>query len=228
MISTNILNHEPVTKNIYNRIFLNLQTILTMKTLKFYALTGAIALAMVFASCSKEEVDAPFSSASNSASKTLTSFEKADLLSLLETQKLHRDVYLWMHAQVEKSVLAELADRDARYMDLLSVRVDKYGIENPTADRVAGEYADAAIQNEYNEFIRTNLEWAEMVNYAIQMEESLISAICQCESKLQGNTDLGRIYQDMKKESEIAVYELNLEEKGLIHIFAPKPEIKDM
>lgn len=200
-----------------------------MKTLKFYALASTIALAMVFVSCSEEEADAPFYSGPNSGSNELSSYEEAGLLTLLETQKFHRDVYTWMNTAVENSLFQELALRDGNIMERLSVKVDKYGLENPIIDRTPGEYADSYIQQQYDDFISSNnADLDQFMAYAKQMEASMFSDICECQSILEGNADIGKIYEDMKLECETQLNALYGDTKGLIHIFAIKNEIRDM
>jgi len=200
-----------------------------MKTIKFYAVSTLVVLAMIFASCSKEELDTPFYTADNGVSKELNSFEKAGLLSLLEMQKMQRDVYYWMNTQYESPVFADLAHRDGQLMERLSIKVDKYGLVNPVVDKLIGEFEDASIQNQYNDFIReTAGDIESMIVEAQKMETSFIYEVETQQTNLSGNADIVQLYTDLIQESEAQLNSLNNETKGLIHIYAPKNEIKDM
>jgi hypothetical protein len=200
-----------------------------MKTLKFYAVATLVALAMVFVSCSKDELDTPFYTADNGVSKTLNNFEKNGLVSLLEKEKMHRDVYTWMNTQFPSEVFTQLAERDGHYMEVLSIKVDKYGIANPTVGKLPGEFVDASVQNQYNDFIRiTTGDLVAMINKAQAMEEALIAEVQEQQSTLSGNTDIGQVYDGLLQESISQLNSLKNDTKGLIHIYAPTNPIKDM
>jgi len=193
-----------------------------MKTLKFYALLGTLALAIVFVSCSKDETIAPFNSAQNGASTDLNNFEKAGLLSLVEKQKLHRDIYDLMAEKDHEPIFTIMSVCDAKYMELLSIKVDKYGLDNPTVDNMAGEYENAQIQADYNEFIRSNnFDLNQMLVYARKMEEAIIIEIRFHEANVSGNTDIVKIYDDLINESQIQLEALNDELKSLTNINVP-------
>ena len=199
-----------------------------MKTAKFYAVTILAALAMVFVSCSKDEIDSNPYAVSNGNAKDLSNFEKQGLVSLLETQKMHRDVYTWINDQFPSAVFTSLAESDGKYMELLSVKLDKYGIQNPTLDKLPGEFESHEVQNQYNEFVRLSFgDLKAMIENARVMEESMISLVRDQQLNLSGNDDLRQIYGDLIQESISQLNTLNDNMKGLIHIYAPKDEIRE-
>jgi hypothetical protein len=200
-----------------------------MKTLKFLTLAILAALTIALVSCSKDELDTPFYTADNGVSKELTSLEKAGLLTLLEKQKMHRDVYNWIYAQFPSQVFSSLAKHDGALMERLSIKVDKYGLVNPVIDKLAGEFADASIQVQYNDFTRdASGDLEKMINGAKAMEAELIAEVAKERSILSGNPDIDQVYGELMLESQGHLNILNDEMKGLIHIYAPMNPIKDM
>lgn len=199
-----------------------------MKTLKFYAAIGTLIMAMAFAGCSKDEVDTPFYSASNGTSKDLSADEKEGLLSLLELQKMQVDVYSVMADRIQQPVFNDLAEQDAKLMELLAVKVDKYGLDNPITGKAAGEFEDEAVQNKYNAFIRTtNFGWNEMIAYATDMEEELIDVIQEQKTKISGNMDIVQLYEEILQQSVSDLNALNEEWENYSHIYAPKDEHRE-
>jgi len=198
-----------------------------MKTLRFYALLGTLALAMVFVSCSKDETDAPFYSGPNGTSKDLSSFEKAGLLSLVEKQKLHRDIYDAMAEKIQEPIFSILSQNDAQYMELLAIIVDKNGLDNPIVGKTAGEYEDSQIQAEYDAFMRSNnFGWNQMLIYARQMEEALIAEVQFHGANLSGNTEIMKIYDDLMNESQSQLEALNDEIKSVTNTILPDAELE--
>ena len=199
-----------------------------MKTVKFYAAAVLLAVAVVFAGCSKDETDTPIRTTTNGDSKALSNFEKDGLVRLLETQKMHRDVYTWMNSQFPSSVFAGLASDDGNYMDRLSQMVDRYGITNPTLDKLPGEFEDVGVQNQYNEFVRlTAGDLEAMVENAKVMDQEMICTVQEQQLNLCGNDDLRQIYGNLIQQSKNQLQALSYETEGLIHLYAPKNEIRD-
>jgi hypothetical protein len=194
-----------------------------MKTIQIFALAGTFLLAIFLGGCSKDEADTPFYSAANGTSKELTELEKAGLLSLLETEKFHRDVYSVIAERLQSPFFEELSAEDAILMDLLSIKVDKYGLVNPIVGVEAGSYSDAVIQNSYSEFIETNTsDLLTLVAYAEDMERSMIDQIETQQSLLSGNSDIVAAYDQMLKKSIAQLRLLADEMEGLRHIYAPQ------
>lgn len=200
-----------------------------MKTAKFFAAATLVAVAMIFAGCSKDELDTPFYTADNGVSKELSSLEKAGLLNLLESEKMQKDVYEWIYSQYPSEVFADMAFQDGQAMELLSIKVDKYGLENPIHGKLPGEFTDVNVQNEYNDFVRTTVGNLEaMIEQARCMEEAFITKVQEQESLLSGNADIRIIYQDLITTSSMQMNSLADNKDGLIHLYAPKNEIREM
>ncbi len=198
-----------------------------MKTLNLYAAV-ILALAVVFASCSKEEIEAPIRTPDSGDVQGLSNFERDGLVALLETQKMHRDVYAWMNDQFPSAVFAALAESDGEGMERLSQAVNKYGIYNPTSNRLPGEFEDVGLQNRYNEFIRLTVgDLPAMIENARVMEEEVICQLQEQQLCLCGNDDLRELYGNLIQESKTQLQALAYETDGLIHVYAPKNEIRE-
>lgn len=196
--------------------------------MKSYAVPALLALAMIFASCSKDELDTPFYTAANGTSKALTEYEKAGLVTLLETQKMHRDVYTWMNTQAEYPVFSDLLACDCQLMEKLSITVDKYGLHNPTVGKETGEFEDSYIQSRYNDIIRsTEGGIASMFTAAKAMEAAMIVEVREHQNALSGNADIGLVYADLIVQSENQLIQLDEESRKGGTIPIPRDPVKD-
>ena len=142
---------------------------------------------------------------------------------------MHRDVYEWIYSQFPSDVFADMARRDGQAMELLSIKVDKYGLVNPIEGKLPGEFTDVNVQEQYNEFVRTttgNLE--AMIDQARAMEEAFIACVQEQESLLSGNADIQAIYQDLIENASVQLNILADSKEGLIHMYAPRNEIREM
>ena len=199
-----------------------------MKTIRFYAVTALAAIAMIFVSCSKDEFESPVYVSDNGDSQTLGDFQKDGLVYLLETEKMHRDVYNWINTQFPSAIYAELAEGDEEFVKQLTEEVGKYGITNPTLNKIPGEFEDVGVQNQYNEFVRlTNGDLQAMLENARAMEERMISAVQEQQLNLCGNDCLRQIYGNLIQQTTSQLKSLNDEMKGLIYSDDPENEIRD-
>lgn len=169
-----------------------------MKTLNYFAIIGLFAGSMILVSCSKDEVADPFYTGSSSNTKVLSPIEKEGLLSLAEFQKMHLDVYTQLAEKSTNPLFVEFGRDEEILLDLLSIRIDKYGLFNPLINNGPGEYEDSRIQAIYDEFVSSNYTGDyQMLIYAKQMEEELISEIGVHMPNVTGNTDIINLYTDL-------------------------------
>jgi len=187
-----------------------------MKTLKIHTLIGTIALALIFISCSKSESIAPTQSPPVNDSKDLSGAEAAFLLSTVEKQKMHSDVYNEMDLKAKDQIFTIMSEDDVQYKEMLSAIVDKYGLDNPISDKISGEYEDHKIQATYDDFINNNnYNWEEMLLYAQKMEEMLITDLQFHLANVSGHADVSEIYNDLIKESKGQLEALNKELRSI-------------
>ena len=199
-----------------------------MKTIKFYAVTAIAAIAMVVVSCSKDEIETPVYITDNGDSQTLGDFQKEGLVYLLETEKMHRDVYTWINTQFPSALIADLAEGDQEFVKRLTEEVGKNGIANPTLNKLPGEFEDIGVQNQYNEFLRlTNGDLQAMLENARVMEERLISTAQEQQLNLCGNDCLRQVYGNLIQQTTAQLKALDDELKGLVYSDDPVNEIRD-
>ena len=81
---------------------------------------------------------------------TLTTTQKAQLKFLVEEEKLARDVYTYLAAQVTTRKFSNIARSEQTHMNYLATLLTKYKLWNPTTNRKAGVFYNQDIQKLYN------------------------------------------------------------------------------
>lgn len=79
-----------------------------------------------------------------------TTTQKVQLQYLVEEEKLARDVYAYLAANVTSQKFSNITRSEQMHMDTLSALLKKYGISNPVLTRSAGVFKDAKLQALYN------------------------------------------------------------------------------
>ena len=168
-----------------------------MKTAKFATGMVLVALAMIFASCSRDETD-PSHAATGDNPLILNDCEKCGLAVLLETAKMHRDIYTWINARFPHDEFTELAESEGTCRQLLTEKAERYGLTNPTLNKLPGEFENPGLQNQYNEFIRLSTGGLQdMIDNAIVMEEAMICKVVEQQCNLCGKDDIRQVYGDL-------------------------------
>ena len=78
-----------------------------------------------------------------------TTTQKLQLQYLVEEEKLARDVYLYLSANVTTQKFANIAKAEQVHMDQISLLLKTYAISNPTLTRKTGVFKDAKLQALY-------------------------------------------------------------------------------
>lgn len=110
-----------------------------MKPLVFISTLAAISIA--FSACNKQDNPTPTDS--------LTESEQADLLFMLEEEKLARDTYLNLAELWNEQQFGNIAASEQRHMDAIVDLLNTYQIEYEILDR--GIFADTELQQLYND-----------------------------------------------------------------------------
>jgi hypothetical protein len=87
------------------------------------------------------------------ATSTLSADEIAGLQFMREEEKLARDVYLTFYQQYGLSIFNNIANSEATHMASVKTLLDRYGIADPVAGNVVGEFENADLQALYNQLI---------------------------------------------------------------------------
>ncbi|MDB4303405.1 DUF2202 domain-containing protein [Desulfosarcina sp.] len=169
-----------------------------MKTIKFYALIGAVLGAMLCVSCSKDDDE----DVTPVPTTTLSDAEKSGLLEMIEIEKLHRDIYQTMSENNQCELFGELCNCDGDFMNLLSAKVDKYKLINPIKEGINGVYDNDELQVIYNEFMKISDEQLKQLLYfAKELEEHALLNVDVFIANTQSKDDIRDIYLDIKKQS---------------------------
>jgi hypothetical protein len=80
-----------------------------------------------------------------------TAAQKLQLQYLVEEEKLARDVYAYLAANVTSQKFSNIVKSEQTHMDNISALLKKYNYFNPTLNRAAGVYRDQELQALYYE-----------------------------------------------------------------------------
>jgi hypothetical protein len=134
-----------------------------VSTLLAAALFGALALAPV---------------ASAVTPTTLTTTQKAQLKYLVEEEKLARDVYTYLSAQVTTRKFSNIARSEQTHMNYLATLLTKYKLWNPTTNRKAGVFYNQELQGLYNTLTAEGaVGLLEAYGVGVKVEEADIASI---------------------------------------------------
>lgn len=79
-----------------------------------------------------------------------TTAQKATLQYLVEEEKLARDVYAYLSAQVTTQKFSNIVRSEQFHMDQIAALLKTYGAYNPTLTRKAGVFKNVELQKLYN------------------------------------------------------------------------------
>ena len=82
-----------------------------------------------------------------------TAAQKLQLQYLVEEEKLARDVYAYLAANVTSQKFSNIVKSEQTHMDNISALLKKYNLFNPTTTRAAGVFRDKELQALYNDLI---------------------------------------------------------------------------
>lgn len=85
----------------------------------------------------------------HAATITLSASEKANLVYLIEEEKLARDVYNFLAATVTSRKFANIAQSEQTHMNLVASLLKTYGITDPTKNEPVGVFKNATLASLY-------------------------------------------------------------------------------
>ena len=105
-----------------------------------------------------------------------TAAQKLQLQYLVEEEKLARDVYAYLAANVTSQKFSNIVKSEQTHMDNISALLKKYNYFNPTTTRAPGVFRDAELQKLYNNLIaQGSVSVAAAMQVGIAIEELDIS-----------------------------------------------------
>lgn len=84
---------------------------------------------------------------------TLSDDDIAGLIYMANEEKLAHDVYRAFAEKYDVPTFARIADSEARHQVAVRTMLERYGIEDPTAELAEGVFSDAALQQLYAELM---------------------------------------------------------------------------
>jgi hypothetical protein len=90
-----------------------------------------------------------------SAVTTLTATQKSQLKYLVEEEKMARDVYSYLSANVTTQKFSNIVKSEQTHMDYVATVLKSYKVWNPTTNRKVGVFYNQEIQGLYNELIKS-------------------------------------------------------------------------
>jgi len=132
-----------------------------------------------------------------STAVTLSTDEAADLTFMREEEKLARDTYLVMNDTWKLTVFANIASSEQTHMDAILKLLKKYGLPDPAARTLIGEFTNPELQALYDALVakgsRSSLE-ALLVGGII--EETDMEDI-QAAIERSQKADIDKVYENL-------------------------------
>ena len=136
------------------------------------------------------------------ATPTLSANTKAQLLYLIEEEKLARDVYTALDAVSISPKFKNIAQSEQTHMDAVAVLLKTYGIKNPTIGKAAGEFSDKSLTSLYKTLVtKGKLSEMDAIPVGILIEKKDLADLATL-SKTVKKADIKLVLANLKKGSE--------------------------
>ncbi|MEY4497724.1 MAG: hypothetical protein RLZZ364_1029 [Actinomycetota bacterium] len=139
---------------------------------------------------------------SQAAKTQLTATEKTYLKYLVEEEKLARDVYAYLAANVTSQKFSNIVKSEQTHMDQVAALLKTYKVWNPTLVRKAGVFYDKELQALYNELIaQGSVSVAAAFEVGVAIEELDIADIEKM-MRTPSPADIALVYSQLLKGSQ--------------------------
>jgi hypothetical protein len=133
---------------------------------------------------------------------TLTTSQKATLVSMAEEEKLAHDVYVALAAKFPADFqFARIANAESTHQTALRTLLTRYAIADPTAGLGAGEFATSAFQSLYGSLVGQATTAANALDVGIAVEKLDIADLTKALSGLSA-PDVSQVYTNLRNASE--------------------------
>jgi len=123
------------------------------------------------------------------------------LVKMRQEEKLARDVYLTLYEKWGLRVFSNIAQSEQTHMDAIKVLLDKYGLEDPAANDVIGQYSDQAFVDLYNALVsKGSASLVDALKVGATIEDLDIKDL-EDEIALSDNQDIKTVFQNLMKGS---------------------------
>lgn len=161
--------------------------------------------------------------------ESVSARERADLLHMIQEEKLARDVYRVLAQTWSVPVHANIAQSEQEHMDLVAAMLLRYGIPNPLPNDRVGSYADPLFTQLFvmlTDFGRLSPLHAEITGALIEEIDILDLDVVLIGSD---NRDLDTVWQNLLRGSRnhLRSFAGLIENRGIAYpgIFLPNPRV---
>ena len=136
------------------------------------------------------------------ATPTVSATTKAQLLYLVEEEKLARDVYAALDAVSVSPKFKNISGSEQTHMDAVAVLLKTYGIKNPTIGKAAGEFTDKSLTALYKTLVaKGKLSELDAISVGILIEKKDLADLATL-AKTVKKADIKLTLANLKKGSE--------------------------
>ena len=132
----------------------------------------------------------------------LSDGEKESLVRMRQEEKLARDVYLTLGEKYNLTVFTNIPQAEQRHLDQMGQLLDRYGLDDPIADRERGVFASREMQALYDELVaRGSRSEVEALTVGATIEDLDIYDLEKALAEDVDNQDVGMVYRNLAKGS---------------------------
>lgn len=143
---------------------------------------------------------------------TLTDEQKADLAYMAEEEKLAHDVYTVLGKKYPKTrIFKTISNSEQRHWDAVVMLLGRYGLDDPTKGKAAGEFVSADLQAMYKDLLAGATTRAKALQVGVAIEQDDLAELAEA-SKDVTAADVSRVYTNLTAASErhLAAFESRL------------------
>ncbi|GAA2507440.1 hypothetical protein GCM10010406_50050 [Streptomyces thermolineatus] len=145
-------------------------------------------------------------------SGTLTAGQRAGLAAMAEEEKLAHDLYTAFAERYDARIFGNIAESESRHLEAVRTLMDRYGIDDPTEGRAAGDFAGAETRATYDRLLARGEEGKEQALEAGRtVERTDIADLTAALEKLDA-PDVAQVYGNLLEASRnhLAAFERQL------------------
>lgn len=146
---------------------------------------------------------------------SITDTDAENLRFMIEEEKLAHDLYVELGEAWELRVFATIATAEQQHMEAVRSLLDAYGLEDPTEDMAAGEFADSTLQDLYDDLLATGLaSRTDALDVGGLVEET---DILDLQARSSESVAIDQVFDQLEAASEnhLRAFVTNLERLGV-------------
>lgn len=132
----------------------------------------------------------------------LTDAQKDTLAYMVQEEKLAYDLYTQFAEQYDAAKFERIARSESRHMTAVRTLLERYGLEDPTADAAVAEFADAELAGMYEDLLAQGTEsYDEALAVGRAVETNDIEELQAALEGLEAE-DVAHVYTMLRRASE--------------------------